>query len=203
MEAACVDPLEKLLEEGHTAGVVELAEWVLSLTERASEHVQDSGEVGMLWDRLRALHLKACQQANPDGVALARRLFVQVTSSSYDPFPEVVETYQDHFGTAGLSAFRRLAEERLAGLPLPHSEPPEIRGDIPLKRAIVEHKQRALQLRNIQELTYRRSGAAVLLKKCLEVEARRGRHATLARKAAKNKQSAHVPCVTDASTLTL
>lgn len=125
METACVDPLEELLDEGHAAEVVDLAEWVLSLTERASEHVQDSGEVGMLWDRLRALHLKACQQANPDGVALARRLFAQVTSSGYDPFPDVVETYQGHFGAAGLSEFRRLAEERLAGLPLPPPEPPE------------------------------------------------------------------------------
>ena len=73
MERACVDPLEELLEEGHGAEVVELAEWVLKLTERASEHVQDCGEIGMIWDRLQALHLEACRRAKPDGVALAGR----------------------------------------------------------------------------------------------------------------------------------
>ena len=50
MESACVDPLEELLLEGPAAEVVELAEWVLTLTERASEHVQDAGEVGMMWE---------------------------------------------------------------------------------------------------------------------------------------------------------
>lgn len=47
-EIACVDPLEELLQEGYASAVDELTEWVLKLTERALEHVQDSGEVGMI-----------------------------------------------------------------------------------------------------------------------------------------------------------
>ena len=59
------------------------------------------------------------------------RLFAQVITSDYYPFPHVVETYQEFFGPAGLAEFRRLAEERLAGLPLPPPEPPEIIGTSP------------------------------------------------------------------------
>ncbi len=140
MESACVDPLEELLQEGHAAEVVELAEWVLTLTERASEHVQDSGEIGMIWDRLQALHLEACRRAKPDGVALAGRLLAQVISNDYNPFPDVVKTYQDHFGAAGLAEFKRLAEERLAGLPVPPPEPPETDWEIPRRRALAEGK---------------------------------------------------------------
>ena len=62
-------------------------------------------------DRLRALHLEACRRAKPDGVALAGRLFVQVISNDYYPFPDVVHTYRDHFGASGWAEFRRLAEE--------------------------------------------------------------------------------------------
>lgn len=170
MESACVDPLEELLLEGHAAEVVELAEWVLSLTERASEHVQDSGEVGMMWERLQAIHLKACQAARPNGVELARRLFAQVISNDYNPFPDVVKTYSDHFGAAGLTEFRRLTEERLAGLPVPPPEPPETNGEIPRRRAMAEGKQRELQLRNLRELNYRRNHAIALLNQCEEVE---------------------------------
>ncbi len=171
MERACVDPLEELLEEGHAAEVVELAEQVLVLTERAAEHVQDSGEIGMLWDRLHALHLKACQQAKPDGTALARRLFAHVTASNYYPFPEVVRTYQVHFGAAGLAEFRRLAEDRLAGLPVPPPEPPEPEGQTARRRAMAERKRRDQPLRNLRELTYRRRLVTALLDECREVEA--------------------------------
>ena len=170
MESACVDPLKELLQEGHAAEVVELAEWVLKLTERASEHVQDSGEVGMIWDRLRALHLEACRRAKPDGVALAGRLFAQVISNDYYPFPDVVHTYQEHFGAGGLAEFRRLAEERLAGLPVPPPESPATNGEIPRRRALAEGKQRELQLRNIRELNHRRNHVIALLNKCQEVE---------------------------------
>jgi hypothetical protein len=173
METTCVDPLEEMLEDGHAAEVVELAEWVLSLTERTSEHVQDAGEVGMVGDRLRALHLEACRRAKPDGVALAGRLFAQVIASPWDPFPDVVETYQEFFGAEGLAEFRSQAEARLAGLPVPPPEPPEICGDIPVKQAKAAYHQREQQMRNIRELQYPRETVSLLLKKCQEAEATR------------------------------
>ncbi len=170
MESACVNPLDELLQEGHAAEVVELAEWVLKLTERASEHVQDCGEIGMIWDRLQALHLEACRRAKPDGVALAGRLFSHVISSGYYPFPEVVRTYQVHFGVAGVAEFKRLAEERLAGLSLPPPGPPEPDGQIPRRRAMAESKRREQQLQNIRELNYRRTIVTALLDQCRELD---------------------------------
>jgi hypothetical protein len=97
----------------------------------------------------------------------------------WNHFKDVLETYHVRFGADGLAEFRRLAEERLAGLPMPPPEPPEPSG-IPLKRVMAEGKQRELQLRNIRELAYRRSRLAALLDQCREVEARCKPHSTKA-----------------------
>ena len=159
MERACVDPLEELLNEGHALEVVELAEQVFTLTALASEHVQDSGEIGMMWDRLKVLHLEACRLAQPDGVALARRLFKHLISSQWDYFPDVIKNYQIHFGAAGLAEFRRLAEERLAALPVPAPELPEPCGGLPVRKSMAEIRRREQRALADRELTYRRNRA--------------------------------------------
>jgi hypothetical protein len=178
MERACVDPLEDLLNEGHATEVIELSEEVFRMTERASEFVQDEGEIGMICDRLKVLHLEACRLAAPDGVALAQRLFHHLISSGADHFPDVIKNYQLYFGPAGLTAFKRLAEDRLAGLPVPPPEPMVDSNAFPAKKSLAKMKLRERQQRAAQELTYRRREAQALLDQCtVQVQVEHGRPA--------------------------
>ena len=170
MERACVDPLQELLNDGHATEVIELSEEVLTLTGRASEFVQDAGEIGMIGDRLRGLHLEACRLASPDGVVLARRLFHHLISSGADHFPDVIQNYQLHFGQAGVAEFKRLAEERLAGLPLPPPETTEDPNAFPAKKSQARIKLMQQQQRKNQETTYRRQQVQALLDQCRAVE---------------------------------
>lgn len=170
MERACVDPLEELLEEGHAAAVVELAEWVLTLTDRASEHVQDSGEIGMMWDRLRALHMKACQQSKPDGMALAHRFFQSLVSNPWSPVAQGMKAYHSFFGAAGLAELRKLAEERLAALPVPPAEPCGPTDHVTVRQALKADQLRKVQMENIRRLVSKREDMEYLLRWCLALD---------------------------------
>ena len=66
---------------------------------------------------LQALHLEACQQAKPDGVKLARRLFKWELESQWEVFYGAAETYRKVFGKEGLAEYRRLAEAEWAKVP--------------------------------------------------------------------------------------
>ncbi len=69
--------LHGLLRDGHATACIDLTEYALKQVERALGPVDDSnGEVGGVLHDLQVLHLEACEQAKPDGVKLARRLFM-------------------------------------------------------------------------------------------------------------------------------
>jgi uncharacterized Zn finger protein len=106
-----IESIEDLLKDGHAEGVIELAEYGLRAVEEGLEHVDDSdGWMSGLLERLRDLHLAACEQARPDPEALAERLFEWEMETDYDTFYQAARTYADILGEKGLAVYRRLAE---------------------------------------------------------------------------------------------
>lgn len=82
-----IDSVEELLQEGHAAAAIELAEYALAGVEAAIESVDDSdGYMGGILERLQEIHLKACTKAGPDPEALAERLFEWELRTEWDTF---------------------------------------------------------------------------------------------------------------------
>src|SRR5689334_4545900 len=64
-----IDSIEGLVEQGHAQPVIDLCKEALELLDSASELIDDSdGDVGSLAERIRELHLEACQVAGVDPV---------------------------------------------------------------------------------------------------------------------------------------
>jgi uncharacterized Zn finger protein len=113
-----VDVLDGLLEEGRAEEVIDLAEYALTLVERALEQVDDSeGDVYVVMERLKALHLTACKKARPDPEELARRLFAAEMRSGWDSFYGAVDTYARVLGKKGRAVYRDLAEAEWEKIP--------------------------------------------------------------------------------------
>lgn len=113
-----VEPVAALLDDGHAAEVVELAQYALSELEQALGYVDDSaGYTGGVIRELHELHRRACQQARPDPVELARRLFRWEMTSQWLFFSGAAEDYAEVLGEAGLAEYRRLAEAEWASIP--------------------------------------------------------------------------------------
>jgi uncharacterized Zn finger protein len=116
--ANLVEQLARLLEDGHAAAVIELAEEALSELEAAIEMIDDSdGAVGGILEALQDLHRDACEIARPDPNALARRLFAREISSDWDVFGGAAARYADVLGERGLAVYREMAEREWAKLP--------------------------------------------------------------------------------------
>ena len=113
-----VQSIADLLEAGHAAEVIELAEYALGEVEEATMNMDDSdGYMGGILSRLQELHLAACCQAKPDPEALAERLFDWELRSQFDTFSGAASTYARLLGENGLAAYRRCAEAIWAGVP--------------------------------------------------------------------------------------
>lgn len=128
--------LHSLLRDGHAASCIDLTEYALKQVERAIGHVDDSdGHMSDVLEDLQALHLEACQQAMPDGVELARRLFKWELESQWEIFYGAAETYRKVFGKEGLAEYRRLAETEWVKVPAlvpPESKEPKRVGNYPV-----------------------------------------------------------------------
>ena len=83
------------------------------------------GHFGMLRDRLQDLHYQACQEARPDPVELARRLFQWELHSDFDVFYGAVARYAKILGAKGMKVYQELAEAEWEKVP---REPPGTRG---------------------------------------------------------------------------
>ncbi len=113
-----IDSIEQLLEEGHTAEVIGLAEHALAAVEDAMGTVDDSdGYMGGILGRLQETHLRACKKAKPEPAALARRLLEWELATDWDTFFDAAETYAGVLGEKGLAAYRKLAEAEWARVP--------------------------------------------------------------------------------------
>lgn len=117
--SAVVDALRNLLEAAPPDDVKVLGEDALSALERNLGRVDDPrGLLGDLLGALLEIHHDACARARPEPEALARRLFDWQIQTEWDTFLDAAERYADVLGSAGLSAYQRLAAaewERLVG----------------------------------------------------------------------------------------
>jgi uncharacterized Zn finger protein len=115
---AVIDSIQELLDEGHAAEVIELAENGIARCEQALGSMDDSdGNMSGLVERLGEIHHTACLAAKPAPEELARRLFRGEVESSYDLFDGSAETYADVLGERGLAVYRQLAQAQWEKLP--------------------------------------------------------------------------------------
>jgi hypothetical protein len=112
------DNISHLLEDGQAAAVIDLCDSALRKLVDASGAIDDSdGHLSMLRDRLQDIHFRACQEAKPDPVALARRLLDWELHSELDVFYGAAEGYAKILGAKGLKEYRRLAEAEWEKVP--------------------------------------------------------------------------------------
>ncbi len=108
-----IDALGDLIDAGHAAAVVGLAEHAHRRADAAVQYVDDSD--GWLTDisgRLGELHLGACERARPDPVELAGRLAELELTSELDTFHRAAATYAGVLGAEGIAAYRRTVEPK-------------------------------------------------------------------------------------------
>jgi len=113
-----IDHIAQLLEDGPAAGVIELCESALQRLVAAAGAIDDSdGRLSVLRDRLQDIHFRACQEARPDPVALAKRLFDRELHSELDVFHGAAERYARILGAKGRKEYRQLAEAEWEKVP--------------------------------------------------------------------------------------
>ncbi len=108
-----IDALGELVDAGHATAVIGLAEHAHRRADAAIQYVDDSD--GWLTDisgRLGELHLRACEQARPDPVALAGRLAELELTSELDTFHRAAATYAEVLGAEGIDAYRGIIEPK-------------------------------------------------------------------------------------------
>lgn len=108
-----IDALGDLVDAGHAAAVIGLAEHAHRRADAAIQYVDDSD--GWLTDiagRLGELHLRACDQARPDPAELAARLAELELTSELDTFHRAAATYAEVLGPDGIAAYRRVIEPK-------------------------------------------------------------------------------------------
>jgi uncharacterized Zn finger protein len=114
-----IDNISRLLEDGQAGAVVELCESALRKLVGASGAIDDSdGRLSVLRDRLQDIHFRACQEAKPDPVALARRLLEWELHSELDVFYGAAERYAKILGAKGLKEYRQLAQAEWEKVPV-------------------------------------------------------------------------------------
>jgi uncharacterized Zn finger protein len=113
-----IDNIAQLLEDGHAASLIESCESALQRLVAAAGAIDDSdGRLSALRDRLQDIHFRACQEARPEPVALARRLFDREMHSDLDVFNGAAERYAKILGAKGLKEYRQLAEAEWEKVP--------------------------------------------------------------------------------------
>lgn len=112
------ETLKEMLRNGEAEAVVELVEEALDCWAEAANCIHDDGEMGAALDELYDLHLRACQKAKPDPVALAENLFLTaVTDREWGIFSDAYTFYADLLGKFGRKRYRELVEEKWSKLP--------------------------------------------------------------------------------------
>lgn len=97
----------------HPAAVIEITEYALGRVDVTMSRVDDSsGWFSQITSELEGVHLRACEIARPDPVALAGRLFALDVDSEWDILYDAPSRYADVLGEAGLAELKRLADER-------------------------------------------------------------------------------------------
>ena len=113
-----IDSIDQLFQDGHAAAAIGLCESALSSLVGTAEQMDDSdGHFSDLRDRLQSIHFNACNEARPDPVELANRLFQWQMNGSFDVFYNAASDYAEILGSRGLAAYRELAEAEWEKVP--------------------------------------------------------------------------------------
>ena len=97
----------------HPPAVIDITEYALGRVDVTMSRVDDSsGWFSQITSELESIHLRACEIARPDAVALARRLFALDVDSEWDILYDAPNRYADVLGDAGVAELQRLADER-------------------------------------------------------------------------------------------
>jgi uncharacterized Zn finger protein len=108
-----IDAMTDLLDAGHAAQVASLVEHAHRRADAAIQYVDDSdGWLTDIGSRLGALHVRACAQARPEPVELARRLAELEMTSELDTFHRAAVTYSAILDREGLAAYRWIVEPK-------------------------------------------------------------------------------------------
>lgn len=109
--------LRALLDYGQAEAVVTLAEYAFERADKATQHVDSSdGWFESISYDIADIHLQACIQAQPEPVALARRLVEFDVNAELDTFRRAAAAYADVLGPDGLAEYRRLVEPAFEAL---------------------------------------------------------------------------------------
>lgn len=112
------DALEELLSPESAALLIELSEYAIPRVEQAREQVEEScEELEQALQRLKHLHLHACNLIKPAPVELAERLFQLEMDEHLDSFYNCARQYREVLGDSGLEHFRRLAQAEWSRVP--------------------------------------------------------------------------------------
>ena len=123
--------------------LVEIVEQAIAQAEDALGNIDDSnGWVMPAILELREVHERACNNLNPDPVALAERLFRFQTTGDWDTFRSLLPSYVRALGQPGLERYRELVEA--AWIRFPALGPESFRTDFDSDRYRVEHAMEEL-----------------------------------------------------------
>ena len=123
--------------------LVEIVEQAIAQAEDALGNIDDSyGWVMPAILELREVHERACNNLNPDPVALAERLFRFQTTGDWDTFRSLLPSYVRALGQPGLERYRELVEA--AWIRFPALGPEKFRTHFDSDRYRVEHAMEEL-----------------------------------------------------------
>lgn len=107
-----IGAIRVILEEGTATEAMALCEYGIEKTNKASTMVDDSlnGCLTEMMAELENIYYDSCVAANPDSLALARRLFTIHTESNIDIFYHAAKRFSLVLGEAGLDEFKRVAQ---------------------------------------------------------------------------------------------
>lgn len=116
---SAVDSIQHLLDDGHSAAVIEICESALLDLCQSIQSVEDSdGHFAKIKDRLVNIHKIACDESRPDPAALAKRLLDIALGNRFDVFQSAAETYADVLGERGLRRYKELAQREWDKVPV-------------------------------------------------------------------------------------
>lgn len=100
--------LRHVIEDRHAAEAVELAEYALERIAELGRETQDSEGWSMpLLDEVGELHRRACLEARPDPVQLARRWKILQKRWCFGVFDRFPAAYEEVLGVEGLKEWQR------------------------------------------------------------------------------------------------
>jgi hypothetical protein len=133
-----IDALEELVDAGQAGAAIPLSEHAHRKADDAVQYVDDSdGWLSDISSRLGSLHLRACEQAAPDPIELARRLLDLELTSELGAFHRAANTYGTVLGPTGIAEYLRQVEPRWRKLGLDTDRSTRTSASFPVREAMI------------------------------------------------------------------